>query len=105
MASLTIRDLEEALKGRLRVRAASRGRSMEEEARHILRAALNEPLVRQSGLVDRIRRRFSEIGDVELAIAPREAVRDAPVRTDTAKSARARRAAGSGAPARSSRRA
>ena len=37
MASLTIRNLEVDIKHRLRIRAAERGRSMEEEAREILR--------------------------------------------------------------------
>ena len=40
MATLTIRRLEESVKARLRVRAARHGRSMEEEARHILRQAV-----------------------------------------------------------------
>jgi len=39
MASLTIRKLEEALKKRLRLRAAQNGRSMEDEVRTILRSA------------------------------------------------------------------
>ena len=42
MASLTIRKLEETTKQRLRVRASRNGRSMEEEARQILKAAVNE---------------------------------------------------------------
>ena len=42
MASITIRNLDDHLKARLRVRAAHHGRSMEEEARHILRATLTE---------------------------------------------------------------
>jgi len=42
MASITVRNIEDSLKVRLRVRAASNGRSMEEEARHILRDALAE---------------------------------------------------------------
>jgi len=37
MASITIRNLEVDLKRRLRIRAAEHGRSMEEEARDILR--------------------------------------------------------------------
>ena len=41
MASITIRDIDERLKTRLRVRAAHHGRSMEEEARDILRSALS----------------------------------------------------------------
>jgi plasmid stability protein len=40
MASLTIRNLEDGVKARLRVQAAIHGRSMEEEARHILRQAV-----------------------------------------------------------------
>ena len=39
MASITIRNLDEALKRRLRVRAAENNRSMEQEAREILREA------------------------------------------------------------------
>ena len=41
MASITIRSLEDGLKARLRIRAAEHGRSMEEEARRILRDALD----------------------------------------------------------------
>jgi len=37
MASITIRNLDDDVKHRLRVRAAEHGRSMEEEARDILR--------------------------------------------------------------------
>jgi len=40
LASLTIRNLEKDTKERLRVRAAQNGRSMEEEARAILRATV-----------------------------------------------------------------
>jgi plasmid stability protein len=43
LATLTIRKLEEGVKARLRVQAAQHGRSMEEEARHILRQALASP--------------------------------------------------------------
>ena len=41
MASITIRNLDDRLKLRLRVRAATHNRSMEDEARDILRNALN----------------------------------------------------------------
>ncbi|WP_284619893.1 FitA-like ribbon-helix-helix domain-containing protein [Aquabacterium humicola] len=77
MATLTIRDLDEALKQRLRIRAAHRNRSMEEEARQILRSALQEPPP-SGDLAQRIRARFSGLGDVQLPIAPREAVRPPP---------------------------
>jgi plasmid stability protein len=40
MASLIIRNLEEDVKARLKLRAAARGVSMEEEARDILRRAV-----------------------------------------------------------------
>ena len=76
MASLTIRNLEEGVKNRLRMRAASRGRSMEDEARHILRAALGKASPRQPGLGERIRERFAALGDVRLPIATREPVRE-----------------------------
>jgi plasmid stability protein len=41
MASITIRNLEDGLKTRLRIRAAEHGRSMEEEVRCILRDVLD----------------------------------------------------------------
>jgi plasmid stability protein len=75
MASLTIRNLDERLKGRLRVRAATRGRSMEEEARQILRTVLDESAPASTNLAERIRRRFAKLGDVQLPIAAREPVR------------------------------
>lgn len=75
MATLTIRDLDDALKLKLRLRAASRNRSMEEEARQILRAALTEsPAVRVS-FVDRVKARFEGLGDVVLPVEPREPIR------------------------------
>ena len=75
MASLTIRNLDERLKGRLRIRAATRGRSMEEEARQILRTVLDESEPATTNLAQRIRRRFAKLGDVQLPIAAREPVR------------------------------
>ena len=42
MASITIRNLEDDIKQRLRVRAAEHGRSMEEEARDILRRVMGD---------------------------------------------------------------
>lgn len=43
MAAITIRDLDDDVKERLRVRAAENGRSMEAEARAILEAATTKP--------------------------------------------------------------
>ena len=42
MASITVRNLDDGLKRRLRIRAAENGRSMEQEAREILKAALED---------------------------------------------------------------
>ena len=78
MATLTIRNLDDSLKSRLRMRAAARNRSMEEEARQILRAALQEPAAQTPDLGSRIRARFAALGDVELPIEARQAVREPP---------------------------
>jgi antitoxin FitA len=78
MATLTIRDLDESLKRDLRMRAASRNRSMEEEARQILRAALLESPLPANDLTARIRARFSSLGDLELNVPVREPVRAPP---------------------------
>ncbi|MBV8536811.1 MAG: plasmid stabilization protein [Alphaproteobacteria bacterium] len=78
MASITIRNLDDSLKGKLRVRAARHGRSMEDEARHILRAALAEGRVKPANLGDAIRRRCGPLGGVELESLPDEPVREPP---------------------------
>ena len=76
MASLTIRDLDDAVKTKLRVRAAQHGRSMEEEARIILRSAL--AIQAPENLAEAIRRRFEPLGGVELDVPPREKEREPP---------------------------
>jgi antitoxin FitA len=76
MASITIREIDERLKARLRIQAAHHGHSMEEEARAILRAALSAGRARTGTLVDSIRARIEPLGGVELEIAPREAIRE-----------------------------
>jgi antitoxin FitA len=82
MASMTIRDIDDRLKARLRVQAAQHGRSMEDEARDILRTALSTGRSRRGTLVDSIRARIEPLGGVELEIAPREGMRE-PVNFDT----------------------
>jgi plasmid stability protein len=72
MPSITIRNLDELLKARLRIRAATHGRSMEDEARDILRNALNLEPARPANLATVIRARFAPIGGVELPETPRE---------------------------------
>ena len=81
MASITIRNLDDDLKQRLRVRAAERGHSMEQEARNILQAALREPPQTGEDLYRAIRSTFADIGYVklgELQIAPRRPMREPP---------------------------
>lgn len=78
MASMTIRNLDDALKQRLRVRAATHGRSMEDEARDILRAALATSERTPPNLVEAIRGRLASVGGVDLDIPAREPIRDAP---------------------------
>lgn len=76
MASMTIRDLDEALKARLRIRAAQHGRSMEEEARDILRTALSAQPPRARSLLESIRSRIEPLGGVDLQIPSREPMRE-----------------------------
>ena len=66
MASLTIRNLEPAIKERLRVRAVMSGRSMEAEARRILQTALQDAETpRETDLAEAIRRRFAPFGGAD----------------------------------------
>jgi plasmid stability protein len=78
MASITIRNLDAAVKARLRVRAAQNGRSMEEEARTILSSAVVEQAVPTENMYQAIRRLFEPLGGMELELPPREAMRKPP---------------------------
>ena len=68
MGTLTLRNIDDSLKANLRIAAAMNGRSMEEEARQILRNAL---LRKKSsmGLGSRIAMRFKAAGGVDLCPA------------------------------------
>ncbi len=78
MATLTIRNLDDDLKARLRVEAAQHGRSMEEEVRLILKQAL-EHRRPERGMGGAIQRRFAALGGIDLALAARS---DAPRAAD-----------------------
>jgi antitoxin FitA len=78
MAMLTIRQLDEKTKARLRVQAAHHGRSMEEEAREILRSALSAARPAKKNLAKAIQRRFATFGGVELELLRRNASLAAP---------------------------
>jgi plasmid stability protein len=71
MAAITVRNLDEHVKQRLRVRAAQHGRSMEAEARAILVEAVSagdEP----RNILTRLRESAAELGGVELDLPPRD---------------------------------
>ena len=72
MSTLTIRNIDDATKDKLRQVAALHGRSMEEEVRTILRNALAASAP-STGLGSRIHARFAAFGGYEA---------DAPLRTE-----------------------
>jgi plasmid stability protein len=76
MATLTIRNLDESTKAQLRVQAARHGRSMEEEARTILRSAIEgrQPITGGNGLGSRIHEHFAQLGGVELELPERSSL-------------------------------
>jgi plasmid stability protein len=79
MSSITIRNLDPAIKERLRIRAAEHGHSMEAEARRILQSALKSQTRKPTrSLYDRIHDRFAAIGGVDLELPPREPGREPP---------------------------
>ncbi len=77
MASITVRNLDDEVKTRLRVRAAKHHRSMEEEVRIILREAVER---RESprNLASAIRARMAPLGGVALELPPRGPMREPP---------------------------
>ena len=77
MASITIRNLDDDVKTRLRVRVAEHHRSMEEEARLILRKAVgSKPNFRN--LVEVTRSIFGPENGVNLELPPRGPGREPP---------------------------
>jgi len=76
MATLTIRNLDERTKAQLRIQAARHGRSMEEEARTILRTAIEarQPVAGRTGLGSRIHEHFAQLGGVELELPERSSL-------------------------------
>jgi len=79
MPAITIRNLDDALKTRLRLQAARHGRSMEEEARQLLRRGLDQDAgagqVRLTVLAQTL---FGPAHGLELALLPRGPPRDLP---------------------------
>ena len=77
MASITIRNLDEETKRRLRIRAAEKGRSMEEEAREVLVKSVGLPVGGETlGMI--IRTIMEPLGGVELELPSRSRRRQPP---------------------------
>ena len=78
MANITIRNLDDDVKTRLRVRAAEHHRSMEEEVRIILRDAVVGEETGPRDLAKFTRECFAPLGGVELQLPPRGPMREPP---------------------------
>lgn len=74
MAAISVRDLDEDVTSRLKVRAARHGRSMEAEVRAILTEAVAADEDGQPNLAQATRERFAALGGVELEIPSRQDV-------------------------------
>ena len=77
MANITIRNLDDDVKTRLRVRAAEHHRSMEEEVRIILRDAVKRGRSTRN-LAEIARTHFGPDNGVELELPPRGLMREPP---------------------------
>jgi len=70
MAVVSIRDLDDEVRERLKVRAAQHGRSMEAEIRAILTDAVSPP-ADSTGLAQALLSRFGDLGGVDLELPAR----------------------------------
>ncbi len=78
MVSITVKDLDEILEQRLRLRAAEKGVSVEQEVRDILKTALSEETLTAGDLASSIRAKFAPFGGVELELPIRAPIRGTP---------------------------
>lgn len=77
MAALSIRNIDDQVRERLRRRAAAHGRSMEAEVRAILTEAVAD-LDESPGLLMTLTQRFAELGGVDLELPERSSPARAP---------------------------
>ncbi|HRQ56867.1 MAG TPA: plasmid stabilization protein [Azoarcus taiwanensis] len=77
MAALTIRNVDDATKAALRIRAAQHGVSMEEEARRILREALSRAGT-PTQLGQRLLERFAVVASDDFELPQRQPPRTPP---------------------------
>jgi plasmid stability protein len=78
MAAISVRDLDDEVTAKLKVRAARHGRSMEAEVRAILTDAALEPEDEPVNLAQAIRQRFAEVEGADVPM---------PARTDSPRAA------------------
>jgi plasmid stability protein len=78
MSHITIQNFDDDLKNLLQKRADYSGRSLEEEAKEILRNVLKGTPVEQLNLAEAIHQRFADLGDFEIPTIPREPLRNPP---------------------------
>lgn len=78
MAKITIRNLDDDVRTKLRIRAAERNRSMEEEVRIILRDAVADIPIASQCLLELTRECFAPFGDVILELPERSSMREPP---------------------------
>ena len=78
MGSITVRNLDEAVKNSLRLRAARHGWSMEQEVRLILQQTVAPDQVQAISFAERINSRFAGLDAESLPIAARQIARTLP---------------------------
>jgi len=78
MSSITVRNLDDAVKNRLRVRAAQHGWSMEQEVRQILQQAVAPEQAAAISFAERVNSRFTKLKVDSLPIPARQATRTPP---------------------------
>ncbi len=84
MNNITIKNLDDSLKNRLQQRAEYYKRSIEEEAKEILRAFLTDNSIEienspeSLNLAKAIEQRFAQFGDFELPTIARDSLREPP---------------------------
>lgn len=78
MASITIRNLDDEIMNRLKMRADAHNRSIAEEVREILLEAVADDFPTPDNLITFTRECFAEIGPFDLELPVREPMREPP---------------------------
>ena len=78
MGSITVRNLDDAVKNSLRVRAAQHGWSMEQEVRQILQQAVAPDQAAAISFAERVNQRFAGLQGESLPIPVRKMARNPP---------------------------